>query len=422
MHTDTEDLNGNGHGPQKFGIVPKEDPILAHTAPKARRRVLLDTLVPAGARMFFCYLIDCALWTGVASSAGVVRFVNSTLAGRFGVDEKTIQNWKNFLRAAGYIWTTEKMMKNCYPETVYHITALVGERPPMMAIETEDGSLPDDEISTNRRRFKNSERDPETGKFARRGSKTAQPLNRVFSAENSDSQHPTEKILPVSTETNCRVQRQTDAVGNGNKMPVGTETDCRGERQTVAAEDGKSLPPTTENGCRDARKKSAGTKESLVRDKRLFNNVHGSKRFKNGAQKAEAELLSRVYSVMADYDRGFAKRELKDSGGFWRTAYRTDADKIERVLNEVHRMIKEKEPFSKNPGATAVDLFNRWPSHKTTTATTPAPAKKTKAAHVDTPQTEAEMVEIAIGLQSIGKIHLCSAEQRAALKRAEARP
>jgi len=57
----------------------------------------------------------------------------------------------------------------------------------------------------------------------------------------------------------------------------------------------------------------------------------------------------------------FAELELKHSGGFWRNRFRQDADKIRRILAEVGKMIKEGEPFSENPGATAADLWERWP-------------------------------------------------------------
>ena len=64
--------------------------------------------------------------------------------------------------------------------------------------------------------------------------------------------------------------------------------------------------------------------------------------------------------VMERYSPKFARQELTNSGAWWRKMFRTDPDKITRVLAEVERMIKEGETFTNNPGATAVDLWQRF--------------------------------------------------------------
>jgi hypothetical protein len=258
--------NGNGHangnGKGIFGLTPKEDPVLAHQAPQARRKVNFNNKLSFGARVLYTHIIDCALWTGVCTRKGVVRFANSYLAERFGVSEKTIQNWKRELREIGEIWTTEKRMKNSFPMTVYNVTALLGQPMLPMAIETEDGSLAEDEIFSNRNRPRRLERNGH-GKFVAGGYKTPEISKSGETAQNPVLQATAEKIMPSSAAKNCRPQRQPIAAHSGKNLPSSAETDCRSERQKSAALGGKNLPLSAAKNCRGERQPIADKGESL---------------------------------------------------------------------------------------------------------------------------------------------------------------
>jgi hypothetical protein len=52
--------------------------------------------------------------------------------------------------------------------------------------------------------------------------------------------------------------------------------------------------------------------------------------------------------------------ELANWGGWWRNRFREAPDKARRVLAEVRSMIRERKIKTK-PGATAVDLWKRFP-------------------------------------------------------------
>src|SRR5258706_3626085 len=231
--------NGNGNPNGKSGIVAKPDPLLSEIVPRARRETIFDTRIPEGARMLYCLLTDCSLWRGVNVRPGVVRFANSYLARRLNVDEKTIQNWKRALKETGRIWTTEKRMKNCYPTTVYNITAIVGQADLPFNSESDDGSLPEDEVLNNRSRPRTMERD-DHGKWVKRegGSKSEKSSKSDNSTESLPFEGPERNNLPSSAATICRPQRQSIAVVNGNHLPPATETNCREERQSIAEESG----------------------------------------------------------------------------------------------------------------------------------------------------------------------------------------
>jgi hypothetical protein len=371
--------NGNGHvngknGEGVFTLQRKEDQTLSQVAPAARRQVMFDTSIPEAARMFYCYLIDCSLWTGVASRQGVVRFANSYLAAKFKVTEKTIQNWKNYLRATGRIWTTEKFMKNSYPQTVYNIVALVGQQMLPLDLDSADGSLPDDEVSSNRRRFRNCVRGHD-GKFVRGGARPPKVLNAEIAMESTAGQSPNEKILPLSTAIDCRPPRQTDAAPNGNILPCAAETDCRAARKIIAAENGKDLPPTAANGFRSERKPDAGIKESPdecgVVEASLSCST-AEKRRRRGPVRAfvdedKQRNGSTALKANLDAEKAFLEalgmitgpKEMANWGGRWRNRYREDSDKAMRVLAELKSMHKEGR-IVRNAGACADDLWRRF--------------------------------------------------------------
>jgi hypothetical protein len=291
-HNGNGNGNGNGHSNGKedgvFGLVKKDDPILSSTAPQARRQVIQDTTLPFGCRVLYCYLIDCSLWPGVHMRRGVVRFPNSTLAERLGISERTIQIWKNLLRSTGRIWTTEKRLKNSYPMTVYNVVAIVGQAQYQLNLETEDGSLPEEDYLSNRKRPRNLEHDPRTGKFKKRdkgGSHVENP--KSFEIENrSVNQAPTDINLPPSTETDYRPQRQPVTVPSGNGLPLRAAAGYRPERQNHAVEHGNGLPSGAAKDCRSPRKPVAAIEESPNRVKRVESKGEGQSPPQNGLEQA----------------------------------------------------------------------------------------------------------------------------------------
>lgn len=75
--------------------------------------------------------------------------------------------------------------------------------------------------------------------------------------------------------------------------------------------------------------------------------------------KAEARFLQDVAQMMESWQTGSAAGELTNSGGWWRTSFRADAELMGRVLAEVTCMVKEGR-IVQSPGQAAVDLWQRW--------------------------------------------------------------
>ena len=63
--------------------------------------------------------------------------------------------------------------------------------------------------------------------------------------------------------------------------------------------------------------------------------------------------------MMERWRKGSSAAELRNSGGWWRSAYRTDSELMERVMAETLRAVKEGQ-IRETPGQYAVDIWKRW--------------------------------------------------------------
>ena len=89
----------------------------------------------------------------------------------------------------------------------------------------------------------------------------------------------------------------------------------------------------------------------------LLNALKAGGQSKKGT--AENIFLLDVAAMMETWKKGSSKAELANSGGWWRMAFRADADLMRRVLAETLSLVKEGR-IKETPGQTAVDLWKRW--------------------------------------------------------------
>lgn len=383
--------NGNGNGNGKiFDLVKAQDPILAQVVPTARRRICENETLTAGARMFFCYTIDLSLLPGVMSRRGVLKKSDEDLAERLKVSARTIQNWKREIKATGEVWMTEKWMKNTFPQTVYNFACIVGQAMLPLNVDSDDGSLPDDEIFTsNRRRQRRAQRDPNTGRFA--GRVTPPGVRSIVPADPEPSKieqnAPSEKFLPSTTERIFGPPPKESSVHHGKSFPSPTENPFRAARKDVSAVHGKSFPLSTENSFRGAPQNDADkgeAKDVSLRDPETsFKRSTGLNASKKDldARKREAEkhFLEDVAVVMDRWKFGHGKFELDNSGAFYRQCHRADAQLAARVLADASCAVKEGR-IKETPGQYFVDLWKRWSKEKLQDALKQKAAGKAAAA------------------------------------------
>ena len=283
--------NGNGHNghDQKSGIVAKEDPLLSTVVPNARKRIATNNKLTFGARNYFQWATDQSLTFGSYIRRGVFKISDHDAGIRFKVDARTVRNWKRELEPTGEIWFTEKWMKNSFPQTVYNITAIVGQANLPLNADSDDGSLADDEIfSSNRRRQQSARRNAGSGMFVCRAHgqsgcelcrqhrtppRVPATLTAPETLQNSAENDTVGNFLPPTTEKINRPPRKGFSAHHGKNLPPPTEAICRDARKEFSAVDGKDLPLSTEKRFRGERKQFAdkgktrdidlGSKESL---------------------------------------------------------------------------------------------------------------------------------------------------------------
>ncbi|MDE2100750.1 MAG: hypothetical protein KGL39_26125, partial [Patescibacteria group bacterium] len=302
--------NGNGHG-KIFDLAPKQDMVLAKIVPEARRRICLNNLLSAAARMFFCFLTDTSLLFGVNVRKGVVKFSDADLANRFRVNARTIRTWKRELESTGEIWTTERWMKNSFPVTVYNVTCIpeVGPRPEQKDAESQDGSLVEDFASNRRRRP--AGRDPFSGKFARRDTPPSPgPIlpERPKIEDLAVDKGPDEFFQPSTAEKNSRPPRLKTAVLHGEKQPTPTAKNSRLGRLKTAVADGEKQPQSAAENSRSGRLNSADNRETGVGESASFG-VRGEALPTEKQEEAWIKSLERMYPrELSDLERLFTKK------------------------------------------------------------------------------------------------------------------
>jgi hypothetical protein len=371
MTSSTQDrFEEKGHG-RIFDLAPKTDPLLAQIVPAARRKVCLNTSISAAARMFFCFLTDSSLQPGLNTRKGVVKFSDAALAERFKINPRTVRNWKRELESAGEIWMTEKWMKNCFPATVYNIAAIVGAPPETRNSESEDGSLVEEEVfSSNRRRRRLVQREAGSGKFSRRDTPRcpdSTPPETPKTPEMAVNKTPNEFFLPSTTAKNCRGPRQKIAAVHGKKQPSPPAKNSRLGRQKTAVARGKKQPWPAAKNSRGPRQKTADKEETEALRERFSETSFKRSTGLNAQKKLGIEgkiqrenlFLADVGAMMERWRPGSAKGELANSGAWWRTSYRANADLLQRVLADTNCAVKEGR-IQTTPGQYAVDLWKRW--------------------------------------------------------------
>jgi hypothetical protein len=70
-------------------------------------------------------------------------------------------------------------------------------------------------------------------------------------------------------------------------------------------------------------------------------------------------FLLDVAAMMELWQKGSSKRELSQSGVWWRLAYRKDQALMQRVLADTLLAVKEGR-IKETPGQMAVDTWKRW--------------------------------------------------------------
>jgi hypothetical protein len=348
MNTDTSDYlptqeaNGqSGHKEKAFQIIRAEDSrtgVIIQT----RQNALEDSDLPFGARVMFAWLLDLSLSWYTHRADGVVVVSATKISERLKCSTRVVYNWTKKLVLKRYVWLSEQRMPNMWPVNTYHITAL--DAPDQARqMPTKDGLW---------------------GNGVRRERPQAGEGARAYPCTKQHASPPNETPVLLENATASRTNMHASAAQNSTPEPHKTTPGSRTKQHVGAAFNAAGsgtkehlAPAQTDSGPPNKTAVNRESKDGSSETLRPLLNVQRCNALKKGGENG---FLLRVIDTLVIWNPKWAKREMSQSGAWWRSIYRKDADKAERVRSEIGRMIKEKVQFTDNPGAAAVDLWKRF--------------------------------------------------------------
>lgn len=327
---------------RKFRIEKAQDKD-TQTILRARREVHEDPDLSFGARTLFAYLLDLSLNPSVNNfRRGEICVSMRQLGERLHAGKSSLCGWVKDLSVKRHIWVSKLRRPNMDAQNVYHVTALQPRRE--LALEMAGDPL-----------WGNGKRRPVQEGIRGRPFKKKTLLVDRFG-------HPLFS-QPVENETS---QVQNLNRGSADSGPPSARNK-NGEAQNLALPVPETGPARRENNTSPFQNLDLpGPKAELLREtpdvsqralESSLNVQRGAHAFKRGG---EDGFLLDAAEVLAGYDNAWAKLEMTNSGAWWRMKFRHDPDKAARMLAEINRMIKERVPFTENPGAAAVDIWKRF--------------------------------------------------------------
>lgn len=263
------------------------------------------------------------------------------------------------LETAGLVWMSRKRIENIpankWPN-VFNLTALVPQ-------ETQPGlGLLEDVVIVE---------DGAEVQYTNGGSSDFLAQNRGGSGQTPQKGPAKHQRGELAATNGGSGQAPLAGVGNNQRGELATPpVGCSGATDGGSSQEptgGAAKPrqrglPTPASGTpirlSDVKTLTGTTLETASKRSTGFNALKaGSGRGKN--LKAEAQFLEVIKGTFNRWQKGAGEEELATSGGGWRTRYRENPDLACRVIAEVHAMIKEGKSIV-NPGACAMDLWQRW--------------------------------------------------------------
>jgi len=370
--------NGSGHAPATgAGQVNAQAPSNGSdeppgkdsnaVIPQLRWRCLKSKKLNDHDKLLFCILTDLQFLDRVSSRRGVVSMSKRKLSEHFNCSVRSITRREIKLTHYGFIITRVRMVGG-YELTDWYIRGVVEPKAELW----EGGDPRFGSTGLRGRQRVINDRDA-SGQFCPKAPEGAESTDLpAMSALNGQEQpHPTDSF--------DRGARTMVTVEHGQPCPLSTDSFDRGARTVLTVESGQPCPSSADNGDRGARSTVSDSKETPSGEGSPESTAikrSTGERSKVGAKKlGESAFMTEVGRVLGGYGKDgqkrsilcadkewTGKRELQNSGAWWRVAlWREAGERLAwSVLTEIERMIQEGEQFTVNPGAAAVDLLGRW--------------------------------------------------------------
>lgn len=339
--------NGNGHV-KPFGLAPVKSAAelerekLSKMAPALRREASRDRSLSVGAKWLFSTLADNTFYEKYGGdSQGRVSCSLADLARIYGHHKDSLSKWKAELISARRIWFDGHFYKS-----VFGIMGLC-HQPELLPPHAEQ--------------MRHASQWDHPPKSSTPPTPTAEneDLGRNNTIHQPDPPNlPEGKVEDLGRiGLNLRPDRPNLPDDEG-----GQTSPHRPNLPDSKAEDlGRSrrIEPSGVAGETAHIKESLGSKGAL--ESKTFKRSTGE-RAKSGGGKdinAENHFLLEVGAMMERWKKGSSKLELKNSGAWWRLAYRADAGLMRRVFADVCESVKTGT-ITKTPGHAAAFRWSDW--------------------------------------------------------------
>jgi hypothetical protein len=345
--------NGNGHsnGHEKPFVLAKQktpeeiqrESILA-TMPKLRRHCSKDVRLRrlVGAKWLFAQISDLTfLNTYGGDGFGKIYISIKDLHRIFGHDVHSLTKWRDKLIETGWIWVREM-----WPKSEWGITG-ISRQPDLFPVGSD--------FMQQMAKASGKESHPSNGHSKWEETPTSGGSSPPDSVKRTHSQcegitpsvgnvRTDNEYVPTGSEGNVPTESVKGTHPEGVRLPLGEGMNPSGQGEGITH---IRKPPSV--------KLESG--ESSLSVQRNLNAQNG----RGGKSKTGTEniFLLDVRAMMERWRKGSGNAELKNSGAWWRLAFRHDPELMRRVLADVVVMVKEGR-IKETPGQAAVNLAQNW--------------------------------------------------------------
>jgi hypothetical protein len=318
------------------------------------------------AKLLFCRLTDMAFKKEFKRGDGVLECSKKFLAEVFNVTADTMTRAARALEGAGFIWT-RTIYNGAFEMTWWFIREWADPKKEFAYMNGKN-------FGRARRGIQRNTLRGERGKFAPNPTSMRSQIRALLAAHGLAEPTVKAKISPVQGEESARPALRNQPGAGGILSPATVEKSALPRLINQPGAGVEISPARAEESARPRRKNQPGHGAemsgltTLKDDKREGEGDFFKRSTVLNAQSAgrgpkapsrENTFLLDVAACMDRWQKGAGKKEMLNSGAWWRLAYQANARLAEKVLADTLCQVKEGA-IKKHPGAHAVDLWKRW--------------------------------------------------------------
>jgi hypothetical protein len=320
-----------------------------------------DAALTTFAKLLFCRLTDMAFQGAFKRGEGVLVVSKKFLADDFAVEVSTITRATRLLETTGFLWT-KTAWTGAIEITWWFIREWADDS---REYDLHSGANTGRRIrGVQRNTVRNAQGkfQPNPGSLRSQFRAWLKTVKRgLLPDHGADCSLTTGSNAPCHGAGMLPVQRQPRSLSSGSHAPGQGAAMLPDKRQPRSRTGSSHAPGQTAPvpGLTTLKSSKGEGEECTLSVQRASTPRKAARGTDRTGLNREKHFLLQVGATLERWKKGSSKSELSGSGAWWRLAFRSDRDLIERVLAEVGMLVKEGR-IKGTPGAAAVDLWKRW--------------------------------------------------------------